>query len=204
MDEWIKKTCHIYVYAHTMEYDLAIKYKILLFVTTWMDLEDIVLSEINQRKTNTIWSHICIAVVQSLSRVLLFVTHELQHTRLPCPSLSPRVCLNSCPLSRWCHPTISSSVVPFSSRLRSLLASGSFPMSQLFALDGKCIGASASTSVLPMNIHGWFPLELTGLTSLLSKGLSGAFSSTTVWKHQCSVLFLLSSSHIHTWLLEKP
>ena len=126
MDEWIKKTCHIYVYTHTMEYDLAIKYKILLFVTTWMDLEDIVLSEINQRKTNTIWSHICIAVVQSLSRVLLFVTHELQHTRLPCPSLSPRVCLNSCPLSPWCHPTISSSVVPFSPYLRSFPASGSF------------------------------------------------------------------------------
>ena len=106
--------------------------------------------------------------------------HELQHTRLPCPSLSPRVCLNSCPLSRWCHPTISSAVIPFSSCPQSFPASGSFPMSWLFAFGGQSIGASALASVLPMNIQGWFPLGLASLISLLSKGLSRVFSSTTV------------------------
>ena len=89
--------------------------------------------------------------------------HGLQQIRLPCPSLSPGVCSNSCPLSWWCHPTISSSVVPFSSRLQSFPASGSFPMNQLFASGGQSIGASASASVLPMNIQDWFPLGLTGL-----------------------------------------
>ena len=115
--------------------------------------------------------------------------YELQHTRLPCPSLSPWVCLNSRPLSHptftsrmWCHSTISSSVIPFSSCPQSFPASVSFPVSQLFASDGQNIGASAS--VLPMNIPGWFPLGLTGLISLHSKGLSRVFSSTTVWKHQ--------------------
>ena len=87
--------------------------------------------------------------------------HVLQHTRLPCPSPSPGVCSHSCPFSRWCHPTISSSVVPFSSRLQSFPASGSFPMSWLFASAGQSTGASASASVLPMNIQGWFPLGLT-------------------------------------------
>ena len=90
---------------------------------------------------------------------------------------------NSCPLSRWCHPTISSSVVPFSFRLQSVPASGSFLMSQLFASGGQSIGVSASTSVLPMNIQDWIPLELTGLISLLSRRLSRVFSGTTVWKH---------------------
>ena len=98
--------------------------------------------------------------------------HRLLHTRLPCPSLSSRSCSNSCPLSRWCHPTISASIDPFSSCLQSFPASGSFPKSQLFASGGPSIGASASTSVLPMNIQGWFPLGLTGLISLLSKRLS--------------------------------
>ena len=104
--------------------------------------------------------------------------HELQHTRLPCPSPSPGVCSNSCPLSQWCHPIISSSVTSFSSCPQSFPASGSFPMSLLFASGGQCTGGSASTSVLPMNIQGWFPLGLTGLI-LLSKGLSRVFSSTT-------------------------
>ena len=106
--------------------------------------------------------------------------HGLQHTRLPCPSPSPRVHENSCPLSQWCHPTISSSVVPFSSDLQSFPASGSFPLSWLFASGGQSIGASASASVLPMNIQDWFSLGLTGWISLLSKGLSRIFSSTTV------------------------
>ena len=110
--------------------------------------------------------------------------HGLQHARLPCPSLSPRVSSNSCPLSQWCHPTISSSVVPFSSCLQSLPASGSFPMSRLFTSGGQSIGVSASASGLPMNIQGWFPLGLASLISLLSKGLSRVCSSTTIRKHQ--------------------
>ena len=110
--------------------------------------------------------------------------HGLQHTRPPCPSPTPGVYWNSCPLSWWCHPTIWSSVVPFSSRLRSFPASGSFQMSQFFASGGQSIGASALASVLPMNIQDWFPIEWTGWISLQSKGLSRVFSNTTVQKHQ--------------------
>ena len=130
--------------------------------------------------------------------------HGLQNTGLPCPSLSSGVCSNSCPLSRWCRPTISSSVVPFSSHLQSFPASGFFPKSQIFASGGHSIGASASTSVLLMNIQGLFPLGLTGLVSLLSERLSRVFSNITVWKHQFfgTQPFLWSSSHICTWLLE--
>ena len=102
----------------------------------------------------------------------------------------PRVCSNSCPLSWWCHPTISSSVIPFSSCPQSFLASRSFPLSWLFPSGGQSIGASASASVLPMNIHNWFPLELTGLISLLSKGLWRVFSSTTIWKWSINSLVL--------------
>ena len=109
--------------------------------------------------------------------------HELQHASLLCPSPSLGVCSNSCPLSQWCHPTISSSVAPFSTSPQSLAASGSFPVNQLFASGGQTIGASASASVLPMNIQDWFPLGLTGLISWLSKGLSRVFSSTTTGKH---------------------
>ena len=105
--------------------------------------------------------------------------YGLQHTRLPYSSTTPRACSNSCPLSRWCHPTISSSVIPISSCLQSFPASGSFQMSQLFASGGQSIGVSASASVFPMNIQDWFPLGLTGLISLQSKGLSRVFSSTT-------------------------
>ena len=110
--------------------------------------------------------------------------HGLQHTRLPCPPLSPGVCSNSCPLSQWCHPTISSSVIPFSSCPQSFPASWSFPATQLFTSDGQSTGASTSASVLPMNIQDWFPLRLIGLISLLFKGLSRVISSTTVQKHQ--------------------
>ena len=128
--------------------------------------------------------------------------HGLQQARLPCPSLSPWVCSSSCPLSQWCHPTISSSVVPFSSCLQSFPKSGSFPMSWLTASGGQSIGVSALASVLPMNIQDWFSLGLAGLISLLLKG----FSSTIVWKHQFfgTQLSLWPSSHICTWLLEKP
>ena len=110
--------------------------------------------------------------------------HELQHTRLPCPSPTPKACSNSCPSNWWCHPTISSSVVPLSSCIQSFPASGSFQMSQFFTSDSQSIGTSASASVLPMNIQDWFPLGLTGLISLQPKGLSRVFSNTTVQKHQ--------------------
>ena len=110
--------------------------------------------------------------------------HGLQHARLPCPSSTPGAYSKSCPLSWWYHPTISSSVIPFSSHLQSFPASESFLMSQLFASDGQSIGVSASSSALPMNIQGWFPLQLTGLISLQSKRFSRVFSSTTVRKHK--------------------
>ena len=110
--------------------------------------------------------------------------HEPQHTRPPCPSATSGVYPNSCPLSRWCYPTISSSVFPFSSCPQSLPASGSFPMSQLFALGGQSIGASASTSVPPTDTQDWSPLGWTGWISLQSKGLSRVFFNTTVQKHQ--------------------
>ena len=110
--------------------------------------------------------------------------HEPQHARPPCPAPTPRVYPNPCPLSRWCYPTISSSAVPFSSCPQSFSASGSFPMSQLFASGGQSIGVSASTSVLPMNTKDWSPLGWTGWISLQSKGLSRVFSNTTVQKHQ--------------------
>ena len=130
--------------------------------------------------------------------------HRLQHTRLPCPSSTPGACSNLYPSSWWCHPTISSSVSPFFSCLQSFPASGSFPMSQFFTSGGQSIGASASAPVLPMNIEHWFPLALTGLISLQSKGLSRVFSNTTVQKHQVfsAQLSLWSNSHVPTWLLE--
>ena len=109
--------------------------------------------------------------------------HGLQHTRLPCPSPTPAVCSNSCTSSQWCYPIISSSGIPFSSCLQSFPASGSFPVSQFFTSGGQSVGASASASVIPMNIQHWFPLRLTGLSSC-SPTDSQEFSSTTVWKHQ--------------------
>ena len=130
--------------------------------------------------------------------------HGLQHIRLPCPLPTSGACSNSYPSCWWCHSTISSSVILFSSSLQSFPASGSFPMNQFIASGGQSIGASAS--VLPINIQCWFPLGLTGLISLQSKGLSRVFSNTTVQKHQffSTQLSLWSNSHIHTWLLEKP
>jgi len=128
--------------------------------------------------------------------------HGLQHNRLPCPSLSPGVCSNSCLLNRWCHPGISSSDIPFSSCPQSFPASGSFPLSCLFASGGP---KYRSFSISPV-IQGWFPLELAGLICLLSKGLSRVFSNTTVRKHQffSSQPSLWSNPHIRTWLLVKP
>ena len=132
--------------------------------------------------------------------------HGLQYAKLSCPSPSSRVCSNSWPLSRWCHPTILSSVFPFSSCLQSFPALESFPVSWLFASGGQSIGASASASDLPRNIQGLFPLGLTDLVSLLSKGLSRVFSNTTIRMHRflSTQPFLLSCSHNCTWLLEKP
>ena len=144
----------------------------------------------------TKWSH---SVMSNSLRL-----HGLQHAKLPCPPPTPGACTNSCPLSWWCHPTISFSVIPFSSCLQSFPASGSFPMSQFFRSGGQSIGASVSASIFPMNIQGWFSLGLNGLISLQSKGLSTVFSNTTVQKHHFfrTQLSLWSNSPIHTQLLE--
>ena len=132
--------------------------------------------------------------------------HESQHARRPCPSSTPGVHSNSCPSSRWCHPAISSSIVLFSSCPQSLPASGSFPMSQLFASGGQSTGVSALASFLPKKSQGWSPSEWTSWISLQSKGLSRVFSNTTVQKHQFfgAQPSSQSNSHIHTWPLEKP
>ena len=122
-------------------------------------------------------------------------SHGLQHDKLPCPSPSPQICSNSCPLCQWWHPTISSSVIPFSSCLQSFPVSGSFSMSQLFTSRGQIIGVSDSVSVLPMNIQGWFPLGLTGLISLLSQGPSRVFFSRYIdryrYRYNFSCIYLL-------------
>ena len=132
--------------------------------------------------------------------------HESQHARPPCPSPTPRVYPNLCPLSQWCHPAISSSVIPFSSCPQSFPALESFQMSQLFAWGSQSTRVSASTSVLPMNTQDWSSLGWTGWICLQSKGLSRVFSNTTVQKHQffSTQLSSQSNSHMHTWLLEKP
>ena len=135
-----------------------------------------------------------------------FRPHGLQHARPHCPSPFPEACTNSCPLSRWCHPTISSSVILFSSCLQSFPASGSFPMSWLFISGSQSFGAATLASVLPMNIQDWFSLGLADLISLHPQGLSRVFSNITVQKHQFfgAQTSLLFNSHIHTCLLEKP
>ena len=133
--------------------------------------------------------------------------HGLQHARLLCPSPSPRVCSNSCPLSQWCHPTISSSVVPFSSQLQSFPASGSFPKSRFFSSAGQSIGVSASVSVFPMNIPNWFPLGWTSGSPCCPGDSQESSSPTPQFKSISSFstqLSLWSNSHIHTWLLENP
>ena len=150
--------------------------------------------KVHDQREEALWSssstvpHVkCLLIfssVQSLSRVRLFVTPWLQHAKPPCPSPTPRVHPNPCPSIWWYHPTISSSVIPFSSCPQSLPASESFQMNQLFTSGGQSTGVAASTSVLPMNTQDWSPLEWTGWISLQSKGLSRAFSNTTVQKHQ--------------------
>ena len=132
--------------------------------------------------------------------------HELQHARPPCPSQTPGVHPNPRPLSQWCHPAISSSVIPFSSCPQSFPASESFPISQLFAWSGQSTVVSALASFLPKKSQGWSPSQWTGWISLQSKELARVFSNTTVQKHQFfgAQLSSQSNSHIHTWLLEKP
>ena len=133
--------------------------------------------------------------------------HGLHYARPPCPSPTPGVYPNPCPLSQWCHPTVSSSVIPFSSCPQSFPVSGSFQMSQLFVSGDRSIRVSASMWVLPKNTQDWSPLGWTGWISLQSKGLSRVFSNTTVQKHHQffgAQLSLWASSYIHTWLLEKP
>ena len=146
----------------------------------WVERND----EIREEWWEVAFVSIQLSSVQSLSRVQLFEIPWMQHVRPPHPSPIHRVYSNSCPLSWWCHPTISSSVVPLSSCLQSFPASGSFQMSQFFTSSGQSIGASASASVIPMNIQDLFPLEWTGWISLQSKELSRVFSNTTVKKHQ--------------------
>ena len=175
------------------------------------------LSQLFFRAVHNVWDQDLIFIIRTLQFCIIVSVqfsrsvvsnslrpHGLQHARPPCPSPTPGVCSNLCPLSRWCHPPISSSVVPFFSCLQSFPVSGSFQMSQFFTSGSQSIGASASTSVLPMNTQDWFPLGWIGWISLPSKGLSN--SNTTVQKHQFigAQLSLQSNSHIHTWLLEKP
>ena len=146
------------------------------------------------------FSHFALNMQVQFSHLVIFDSlrpHGLQHARLPCPSPTPRAYSNSCSLCWWCHPTISSSVVPFSSCLQSFPVSGSFQMSQFFASDGQSIGVSASTSVLPMNIQDWSPLGWTGWIFLQSKGLSRVFSNNTVQVSilRCSAFFIVQLSH---------
>ena len=144
--------------------------------------------------------------VQSLSHFWLSETPRMKHARPPCPSPTPGVHSNSCSLTQWYHPSISSSVIPFSCCLQSFPASGSFQMSQLFTSGGHRTGVSVSAPVLPMNTQDRSPLEWTGWISVLSKGLARVLSNTTVQKHQFfgAQLSSQSNSHIHTWPLEKP
>ena len=178
------------------------------------------LSQLFFRAVHNVWDQDLIFIIRTLQFCIIVSVqfsrsvvsnslrpHGLQHARPPCPSPTPGVCSNLCPLSRWCHPPISSSVVPFPFFCpQSLPASESFPMYQLFAWGGQSTGVSASASVPPMNTQDWSPLGWTGWISLQSKGLSRVFSNTTVQKHQFfgAQLSSQSNSHIHTQLLEKP
>ena len=185
------------------------KEHIMPLAATWMDVEIVKHSEVSQKEEKYhILAHVCGMVLLSSCSVMSdsLQPDRLQHARLPCPSLSPRACSNSCSSSRWCHTSISSSVAPFSSCLQSFPASGSFLMSHLFASGDQSIGVSASASVLPVNTQDWSPLGWTGWISLQSKGLSRVFSNTTVQKHQffSAQPSLWANSHMHTWLLEKP
>ena len=196
---WYLIACHLFQYANT---------KFLLYACHFTRY---ILNTKRKCKTHFFPWKICNNLLDQLlllfsHSVMTLRPHGLQHARLPCPSPSSRACSNSCVLSQWCNPTISSFVGPFSSSLQSFPTSGSFVKNQLFASGGQSIGASASASVFAMNIQDWSPLGLTDLVSLQSKGLSKVFSNTTVQKLQFFSVqpTLWSSSHIHKWLLEKP
>jgi len=169
----------------------------------WIDLKEIKVSRGNKDDFHIFCLSIGVSSVQFSSLVMSNSKwpHGLQHTRPPHLSLTPGIYSNTCPLNRWCHPAISSSVIPFSSCFQFFPESGAFLMSQFFASGGQSIGVSASASVLPMNIQDWFPSGLTDWISLQSRGLSKVFSNTTVQKHQFFgiQLSLWSNSHIHTW-----
>ena len=186
-----------------LQFNLASCFVLFLF---FHFLKSFHLENLTNRTIRNSSKVISISSVHLLSRVNSLKPHRLQHARPPCPSPTPRVYSNSCPLSRWCHPTISYSVVPFSSCLQPFPASGSFQMSQFFAPGGHSIRVSASMSVLPMSIPNCFPLGWSGWNSLLSKELSRVFSNTTVQKHQffSAQPSSQSNSHIHTWPQEKP
>ena len=198
MDEWIKKILCVCV---------CISIYIYIHVCIYTYIYNKILSRLRRKfyHCDNRWTrgHLLFSCTVGSDSVQ---PHGLQHARLPCPSPSPGTCSNSCPLSHWCYPAIFSSVIPFSYCLQSFLVSRSFPMSLLFTSGSQISGSSVSASVLPMDIQDWFPLGLTDLISLLSKGLSRVFSNTTVQKHQFfgTQPSFWSNSHIHTWLLEKP
>ena len=154
----------------------------IIFISLLHEHVNIIISDSHPFQGHTQWWRIVQFSHSAISDSLWL--HGLQHASLPCPSSTPRAYSNSCPSSWWCHPTISSSVVPFSSCLHSFPASGSFPVSQFFTSGDQSIGVSASASVLPMNIQDWFSLGWTGWISLKSKGISGVFSNTPVQKYQ--------------------
>ena len=204
---WGKKWEKVYLHSH---YPQKVSVNILVHFLKFHTHPSI-----TSRKTCSIFCLLCFRIIGIILSSVQFSRsvmsdslrpHELHHTRPPCPSPTPGVHPNPCPLSQWCHPTISSSAVPFSSCPQSFPASGSFAVSQLFTSGSQSIGVSASTSGLPMNTQDWSPLGWTGWISLLSKGLSRVFSNTTVQKHQFfgAQLSSQSDSHIQSWRLEKP
>ena len=182
--DWMNNTTlYIHICICTFIYGCVHIYTHNLFIIFHYILLQVIEYSSNKSLLLVSFIYVHFSSLQPFSSVWLFVTPGLHHTRPPSPSPTPRVYLNSCSLSRWCHPTISFSVIPFSSHLQSFPPSGSFPMSKFFS-GGQSIGVSALASVLPMNIHYWFPLGWTGWISLQSKGLSRVFSNTTVQKHQ--------------------
>ena len=184
---------------------MAIDAKLMIFIINFL-LKDNCFTEFCCFLSNLNMNQPAVQLVHSFSQVQLFAAPWTQHTRPLCPSPTPGVHPNSCPSSRWCHPAISSSIVPFSSCPQYLPASGSFPMSQLFSWGGQSTGVSALAPVLPMNTQDWSYLGWIGWISLQFKGFSSIFSNTTVQKHQFfdAHLSSQSNSHIHTWPLEKP
>ena len=200
-DEWIRKPWYIY----TIEYYSTVKKNTFEWVLLrWMNMEPIIQSEVSQKE-----KHLYSISSVQLSRSVVSNSlrpHEAHHARPPCPSPTPGVHPDSRPLSQWCHPAISSSVIPFSSCPQSLPASEYFPMSQHVTWGGQSTGVSALASFLPKKSQGWSPSEWTGWISLQPKGLSRVFSNTTVQKHLFfSTQFSSeSNSHIHTWPQEKP